>query len=236
MQPTPPVQLPPHTRECFDALAQANCGRFISIGGAFGLAHYFEYRTTHDVDAWWVEPVTTTQRRQVTAVLESVLRKHGDVRLREWGDVVSVELRQANKTIFSFQIAQRSAQLAEVVTGVWPGQIAVDSFEDLLASKMNALVNRGAPRDFRDIYRLCHSGLCDLEDCWRLWEQRKIASGDPFESAETERERARLAICTHLVRVAQARPATKINDADEQAESEAMRDWFAHTVCKGVWP
>ena len=231
-----PTYLPPLTRECFDALAQAGCGRFISIGGAFGLAHYFEYRTTHDVDAWWIEPVTTTQRLQVTAVLEAVLRKHGVVRLREWGDVVSVELRQANKTIFSFQIAQRSAQLAEVITGVWPGQIAVDSFDDLLASKMNALVNRGAPRDFRDIFRLCHSGLCSLEDCWQLWQRRKIAAGDLFENAEAERERARLAICTHLARVAQARPASKIDDVADQGEPEAMRDWFVRTVCKGVWP
>ncbi|NJM40288.1 MAG: nucleotidyl transferase AbiEii/AbiGii toxin family protein [Anaerolineae bacterium] len=236
MQPNRPTQLPPLTLECFDALAQAGCGQFVSIGGAFGLAHYFEYRTTHDVDAWWVEPVTSEQRKRVTTVLEAVLRKHGAVRVREWGDVVSVELRQANKTTFSFQIARRSAQLMDVVTGVWPGQIAIDSFEDLLASKMTALVNRGAPRDFRDVYRLCLSGLCNIEDCWRLWEQRRLAAGEATEDTVSERERARLAICTNLARVSQARPIKTIDDEEERMDAEKLRNWFAKTVCEGVWP
>ena len=51
-----------------------------------------------------------------------------------------------------FQIAERSAELEASVTGVWPGGIGIDSFKDLVASKMVALVERGAPRDFLDVY------------------------------------------------------------------------------------
>jgi predicted nucleotidyltransferase component of viral defense system len=78
-----------------------------------------------------------------------------------WGDVVSVELELGGKTVFSFQIAERSAQLEEPVEGVWPGGLGLDSFDELIASKMSALVERGAPRDFRDIYSVCEVGLCE---------------------------------------------------------------------------
>jgi len=34
---------------------------------------------------------------------------------------------------------------------------------------MVALVERGAPRDFLDIYTVCQAGLVTLEECWELW-------------------------------------------------------------------
>jgi len=93
---------------------------------AFGLALYHEYRSTHDVEAWWRQPVSREDRDAIVAVIE----------------------------------------------GVWPGGLGLDSFDELVASKMSALVECGAPRDFRDIHFLCEAGLCNAARCCQLWETR----------------------------------------------------------------
>jgi hypothetical protein len=143
-QPRRPTNVTEYAQACLDALASNAYGGKLSLGGAFGLSHYVEYRTTHDIDAWWVEPVTEQERREVIHILENALRLFGQVRTRSWGDVVSVESSQANKTIFSFQIARRSAQLREPLPAPWPGGLKLDAFDDLVASKMVALVERAA--------------------------------------------------------------------------------------------
>ena len=221
MQPRRPANLNEYAQACLNALASNSYGERLSLGGAFGLAHYFEYRTTHDVDAWWVEPVTDEERRQIVHILEEALRPFGQVRTRSWGDVVSVELSQQNKTVFSFQIARRSAQLRELLPAPWPGGIKVDTFDDLVASKMTALVERGAPRDFRDIYTLCERGMCDVDRCWILWQERQIKSGE-----EADMRRALLAIRTHLARIEQTRPVAGISDAMQRSAAERLRTWF----------
>jgi hypothetical protein len=90
-----------------------------------------------------------------------------------------------------------------------------------MASKMVALVERGAPRDFRDIYALCHSGLTTPKRCWQVWRQRQQLAG-----SDTDFHRARLAIETHLTRIALHRPLDEIPDADQRAEAERVRTWF----------
>ncbi|MGB9674173.1 MAG: nucleotidyl transferase AbiEii/AbiGii toxin family protein [Anaerolineales bacterium] len=49
----------------------------------------------------------------------------------------------------------------------------IQPFEDLVASKMVALVEWGAPRDFLDIYHLCKKGLVTIAECWQLWRERQ---------------------------------------------------------------
>jgi hypothetical protein len=91
----------------------------------------------------------------------------------------------------------------------------------LVASKMVALVERGAPRDFRDIYALCRADLTTPHDCWALWERRQELSG-----SDVDRARARLAVETHLTRIALHRPLERIADPQQQAEAEQLRAWF----------
>ena len=196
-------------------------GRHLSIGGAFGLAHFHEYRSTHDVDAWWRQPVRQEERDTVVRALTRALEPFGKVRTRAWGEVVSVELEQGGKTVFSFQIAHRSAQIDAPIDGVWPGGLGLDSFDDLVASKMTALVERGAPRDFRDIHSICMAGLCTAERCWQLWEIRqKLARQD------VDGVRARSAIVTHLSRLAVARPLNRIAGAEQRENATHLRAWF----------
>ena len=196
-------------------------GRHLSIGGAFGLAHYHEYRQTHDLDAWWRQPVNQEEQGAVVQALTRALESFGTVRTRAWGDVTSVELEQGGKAVFSFQIAHRSAQIDAPLEGLWPGGLGLDSFDELVASKMEALVERGAPRDFRDIHSICMAGLCTAARCWQLWEMRqKLARQD------ADGVRARSAIVTHLSRLAVARPLNRIIDAEQREKATRLRAWF----------
>ena len=112
IKPQKPSHLSPYAQSCLEALVNANLAHRISLGGALGLIHYIDYRPTHDVDAWWSEPLTQGQKQEVMQMLEITLEAFGLVHIRLWGDVVSIELFQDGKTVFSFQIAARLIRLA----------------------------------------------------------------------------------------------------------------------------
>ncbi len=219
-QPRRPKYLPDYSEMCLQALVERGLAEKISLGGALGLLHYLDYRVTHDVDAWWTETATPADQRQVVHVLEEVLGSVGEVKTRIWGDVASVELRRAGKTVFSFQIARRAAQLEPSQLAPWI-QVPLDSLADLVASKMAALVERGAPRDFRDIYQLCQARLVTPRECWTLWQRCQQAAGNSADLA-----RARLAVETHLARIVQHRRLEQIGDASQRLEAERVRTWF----------
>ncbi|RCK76421.1 MAG: hypothetical protein ANABAC_0572 [Anaerolineae bacterium] len=221
MLPKTPTRISPYAKACLETLTQRGLGRYISIGGAFGLSYFLEYRPTHDIDAWWIEPVTKEQRQEVIHALEQALKAFGETRLREWGDVVSIELVLEGKVAFSFQIAKRSARLAEPLLAPWPSGAQVDSLPDLVASKMVALVERGAPRDFRDIYQLCTSGLVKVNQCWELWQKRQRLADENADLA-----RAKLAIRTHLTRIELSRPLDLIPDPDQRQQAALVRQWY----------
>ena len=227
-QPQRPKELPDYSEVCLQALVDSGLARHISLGGALGLLHYLDYRSTHDVDAWWAESVSTQERRLVTETVVLALLPYGQVKTRTWGDVVSVELEQADRKIFSFQIAHRTAQLEPSSTAPWI-DVPLDSFADLVASKMVALVERGAPRDFRDIYALCTAGLITAEGCWAHWWQRQTAAG-----SDTDLGRARLAITTHLTRIIQHRRLEQIVDPVAQQQAALVRTWFMETFLSGA--
>jgi len=221
IQPRRPIHVSEYAEICLRALEAHGLGDKVSLGGALGLLHYLDYRPTHDVDAWWVASATSQDQSEVLRVIEAALQPFGQVRRRAWGDVVSIELEQASKTVFSFQIARRSVQLQPPLPAPWV-DVLLDSLPDLLASKMVALVERGAPRDFRDIFALCQAGLTTPAECWRWWRQRQKLAG-----SDTDSHRARLAVETHLARIAQHRPLTQIKDPEERTAAERVRTWFS---------
>jgi len=217
--PQRPTHLSRYAELCLEALAEQGLGEKVSLGGALGLLHYLDYRATHDVDAWWAQTATKDERRAVIEVIENTLQPLGQVRTRRWGDVVSIELSSGDQA-FSFQIAERSAQLRPAESLAWTG-ILSDSFPDLVASKMVALVERGAPRDFRDIYTVCQAGLTDASQCWQWWRERqRLANSDE------DAMRARLAVETHLARIEAHRPLDGIDDAAVRLEAERVRAWL----------
>jgi predicted nucleotidyltransferase len=218
--PQRPHQLPYYSEICLQALVDQGLARHISLGGGLGLLHYLDYRQTLDVDAWWAEDASAEDRRLVAETIESALQPYGQVKTRTWGDVVSIELLQASRKVFSFQIAQRSAQLEPPSITPWI-DVPLDSFPDLVASKMVALVERGAPRDFRDIYALCEAGLMTPEACWDLWTKRQTLAG-----SDTDLQRARLAVTTHLARIVQHRRLEQVVDPLQQEQAARLRAWF----------
>lgn len=228
LEPRRPTNVSPHSLACLEALSSSGLGRFVSIGGAFGLAHYLEYRETRDLDAWWSDDASPEDRARTVGAIESALRPFGGVRTRSWGDVASVELSTGGKVSFSFQIARRSARLEPGKASAWR-DVAVDGFPDLLASKMEALVERGAPRDFRDVHAVCGAALADPATCWTLWEKRRALA-----AAEADRRRAALAIRTHLARIEQARPLESIIRPEERAAAAAVRKWFVEEFLRDV--
>lgn len=219
--PKRPLHLSPLADACLQALAGQGWGRRISIGGAVGLLHFLDYRSTSDLDAWWSEEATALERREVEALIDSTLRAFGEVKIRRWGDVVSIELIQGTKKVFSFQIAQRSSRLQPPEQLGWL-PVAIDTFEDLIASKMVALVERGAPRDFRDIFSICRANLARPAECWRLWRQKMT-----LEDRDATRERGLLALATHLKRLERLRPIGQIADEKDKLDAQDVRSFFA---------
>jgi len=224
--PRTPRNLSPLARICLEKLAEH--GDLVSIGGAIGLSYYLEYRSTADVHAWW-EGGALEQRAELIDEVERVLRPHGEVRRRSWGDVVSVELALDDGTSFSFQVARRSARLADAVDAPWPKGLRLDSLEDLVASKMEALVARGAPRDFRDAHALCVARLLAPGELWELWERRRGAAG---ESAD--RSQAALAVRTHLERIERVRPLQGIASEADRQQAGQLRAWVKETLLHGL--
>ena len=137
--------------------------------------------------------------------IRNALQPFGSVSSREHGDVVSLELEENGQTVFSFQMARRSAQIGVGQPSPWP-PVALDSLEDLIAAKMAALVARGAPRDFLDIRELCRVGLASVDECWRLWRLREEKRGVSAPDGVTARE----AVLLRLSRIAQTRPLSAL--------------------------
>jgi predicted nucleotidyltransferase component of viral defense system len=226
--PRQPSQLSLHAQACLNALVYAKLAEHISLGGALGLFHYLDYRSTHDVDAWWSVSTTESQKREVTSMLQKTLSEYGETRIRAWGDVVSVELLHEGKVTFSFQIAGRSILLEKPASAGWI-DIPLDSLADLVASKMIALIERGAPRDFLDIYTLCHAEVVSIDECWSLWKKRQSLAG-----SETDTARAHLAIETHLERIALHRPIEQITDPSQREQAQQVRKWYSDLFLKEI--
>ena len=226
LSPKQPAHLSPFAKVCLEALVKAGLGSTISLGGTFGLFHYYDYRPTHDVDAWWLDDVTEAQKKEVVQVLQSTLERYGVVRVRSWGDLTSIELSQEGKTVFSFQLAVRTQRLEDFQVAGWI-DIPLDSFRDLVSTKMNALVQRGAPRDFLDVYTICHAELITIEECWSLWRERQDLIGNEHDDGK-----ARLAVETHLKRIELQRPLEQIEDEESRDNARDLRLWFVNTFLK----
>lgn len=72
-QPSRPSNIPAYAETCLQALVANGLNAKISLGGAFGLLHYLDYRPTHDVDAWWDASSTTEDKTRVVQVIEDAL-------------------------------------------------------------------------------------------------------------------------------------------------------------------
>lgn len=230
-EPKRPVQLDPLAVELLTRLAPFSCTRHIVLGGYFALKHYCDYRVTHDVDAWWSAESTDAERSEVRQVLESVLNEiaqhHGlHLQQRRFGDTESWELMRQGVKIFSFQIAARTVQLEPYLQSPWP-PLMIESLTDNVGSKMNALVLRGAPRDFVDIRQLIAAGIISAGECWATWQRK---------NPDLLLEHGQAEVARHLHELELRRPLKSIADTKEQKRAQEIRTWFREIFLKPSSP
>ncbi|HEX9653887.1 MAG TPA: nucleotidyl transferase AbiEii/AbiGii toxin family protein [bacterium] len=229
MNPTIPKQINPFALACLEALQKSGLGNHVSLGGALGLTLYHEFRSTKDVDAWWTSEATAKEQKEVIEVLRKTLEKFGEVKLRRFGDVVSLDLYEKEQVCFNFQIANRSVQLRPPLLSPW-APVKLDTFEDLVASKMAALIERGIPRDFLDIYEICNQKLCTTWQCWRLWLDREAKRGVQHADLMP----AAAAVLMHLNRIEKTRPLNLIKDQEAREKATELREWFKNVFTKEI--
>jgi len=137
------------------------------------------------------------------------------VRERAWGETTSIEAYDGVRKVFSFQVAVRSVELSPPVRSPW-GRIPIETLDDNIASKMMALVARGAPRDFVDIKEVVDAGLVSPARCWELWAAKR--PGIEFDDA-------RVRVQTHLARIEARMPIDRLPVERRDAAVE-LRRWY----------
>ena len=212
-----PVTIDPRAEKVLALLADKPEAAEIVLGGYFALQHYADYRHTHDIDAWWKTRANPDAEAVIREAMQCVADDDGyELKERRFGETVSFELVKGGRREFSFQIAVRSIGLEEPVTSAWP-PVLIETLTDNVASKMTALVDRGAPRDFTDIKHVVDEGLITVEGTLDLW-CRKNPGGD--------REAAKQKVVLHLAGIESRRPLSSLQDAAERERARATRDWF----------
>ncbi len=218
-QPVKPSTLDPRAARLLEWMGAQPWAGFIVLGGGVALKHYLDYRGTKDCDAWWHPGAQLSDRRQIIAGVAETLRAQNpgsEIRLREFNEVNSVELFERGQAKFSFQIARRDVQLEPYLASGWGG-IGIESLNDNLASKMSALVDRGYPRDLRDIRLAARDLGFSISDLWTLW-QRKNPTRNAWE--------AKVLVRKSLEAIIRRRPLENIPDQSERAEADEVRQWF----------
>ncbi len=214
---TKPAHLDPRAEKVLARLAGKPEASEIVLGGYFVLQHYTDYRRTHDIDAWWKTRANAATERVIREAMERLAAEEGyELRERKFGETVSFELARGGKREFSFQIAVRSIGLEEPVASAWP-PVLMETLTDNIASKMAALVDRGAPRDFTDIKHVVDQGLVTGERAWELWCRKNPG---------LSRESARQKVLVHLSGLEARRPLDTILNAVERQRASEVRQWF----------
>lgn len=211
----------PLAEEILSALKECPEAGDIILGGYFALREYVDYRETHDLDAWWKTGRKEAAVACIRRVMQEVAGAHGlRFAQREWGETLSFELADERRKIFTFQIAVRSRELEPPRKSAWP-PLLVESLADNVGSKMNALVQRGAPRDFLDIREVVTRGVVSVEQCWSWWAQK---------NPEGDVRQARAQALRHLMALEQRRPLDAIADARERTAASRARAWIRQTL------
>ncbi len=222
-RPTPPSQLHSLAREILDLLRDKPAAAALVLGGGVALQHYCEYRETRDIDAWWNPRPSHETEALLTEALSIVAGRHGyALATRKWGETQSYELQEGGKTVFSFQVAVRSVTIDAPIPSSWP-PLQLETLLDNLGSKMNALVGRGAPRDFLDLFTVVERGLASPGELWATWSQKNPGA---------EEAAARAKVLQRLIELEARRPLDTIPRQADQENARRVRQWVRETLCK----
>jgi len=220
--PKPPGNLHPLSRELLESLAGHAEAAEIVIGGGVALSHYLEYRPTVDLDAWWREEPRADVVAFLEAAMQAIALRHGFAyRRRSWGETESLELLDGPQKQFSFQISRRTVALDEAIPSHWQ-PVCIETLRDNVASKMMALVQRGAPRDFLDIYHLCTSEVMSMADCWQAFTAKVLG---------VTTDEAKRKTIARLAMIEASRPLETIESPAAREQAAAVREWYYRVFC-----
>ncbi len=221
--PTTPARLHALAKEILDELRDQPAAAAIILGGGVALQHYCEYRDTQDIDAWWESNPTTDAQQLLQETMERVAKRHSyTLSVRTWGETQSLELQDQGKTVFSFQVAVRSVELEPPGPSAWP-PVQLETLLDNLGAKMNALVNRGAPRDFLDIFTVAHQGLATIDELWDAWTRKN--PGSELASAKAQ-------LLRRLEELEARRPLAIIAEQNSRDSAAKVRTWTRNELCR----
>ena len=216
--PKPPGNLHPLSRELLESLAGHAEAAEIVIGGGVALSHYLEYRPTVDLDAWWHREPRADVVAFLEAAMQTLASRHGfDYRRRSWGETESLELLQGTQKQFSFQISRRTLTLDEALPSQWE-PVCIETLRDNVASKMTALVQRGAPRDFLDIYHVCTRDVMSRAACWRAFTDKGLGIGI---------DEAKRKVFARLAMIEASRPLETIQPGEARDQAARVREWYS---------
>lgn len=224
LEPRVPDHIHPLAREVLERLARQPAGRGVIIGGGVALQHYCEFRGTLDLDAWWSADASEATERLIEAAMTEVAERNGlELAVRSWRETWSYELKRLDtrRAVFSFQISRRSVELEPPLESAW-APVRIETFSDNLGAKMSALVDRGAPRDFLDVYEVCRRDLVSVDDCWDLWRRK-----NPGLTIDEGKVR----ILHHLETLSARRPLESIPDASSRESARVVRQWIRSSLC-----
>ncbi len=221
--PKQPERLDPLAREVLEQLCGQEFASEIIIGGGVALQHYLPFRTTVDLDAWWQGSPTEASRNLLLSVMQTVANHRGyDLHLRRFRDTESYELKHEDRKVFSFQISKRTIELDVPLESSWP-PVRIETFRDNLGAKMNAVVNRGAPRDFVDVFKVCESCLTSAADCWKFWQEKNPGH---------DLSQAKIKVMQNLLDLETRRPLDSIPDGPKRLDAAAVRSWIKNALCE----
>jgi len=216
--PKPPSSLNEYALDLLNRLKRDPLASEFVIGGGVALSHYVDYRKTNDLDVWWK---TKESRAALDAVEKAMKAMAADRNLTfsmlKTGEVDRLILHEGKKKVFSFEIAPRDRSIGNNHQSAWK-PLMIESFEDNLASKMTALVSRGAPRDFLDIHTVCGRGISP-EKCWELYAHKHGCD-------QTDVAHAKSKVGRHLRDLERRRPLGKITDLKEREKAGRVRSFF----------
>lgn len=225
IRPTVPKNLNPLARELLEGLGGHEEATEMVLRGGVALSHYLEYRDTVDVNAWWRGEPNAAAVALAERCMVSIAARHGlDYRRRKWGETESLELLRGGQKLFSFQISTRTQYLDEAIPAEWP-PIWIETLRDNVASKMSALVARGAPRDFTDIYELVQRGIITTADCWQLWQSK---------NPDVPVEEGMRKVSARLEMIALSRPLASIQSVADRERSAHIRAWFRDALVRNA--
>ena len=222
-RPQPPDNLHPFSRELLESLTGHSEAAEIVIGGGVALSHYLQYRDTVDLDAWWRAEPRAEALVFLERAMQAIASRHGlDYRRRSWGETESLELLQGNRKQFSFQISRRTLSLDDAIPSAWQ-PVWLETLRDNVASKMTALVQRGAPRDFLDIYQLCTRNVISMTECWTWFMEKN--SGVTVDEAKRK-------IIARLAMIETTRPLETIAPDAAREQATLVRNWYHRIFAK----